>query len=68
MTRTAAQETGKCYAARREIEAECKPVYSFSEFFWAMREEHLTKRTYTFTESVSENVDTTGRRIYRVYI
>ena len=27
---------------------------SFSEIFWAMREEHLTKRTYTFTERASD--------------
>ena len=41
-------------AARREMEAEDKPVHNFSEIFWAMREEHLTKRTYTFTESASD--------------
>ena len=30
------------------------PVHSFSEVFWAIREEHLTKRVYTFTESASD--------------
>ena len=40
--------------ARRETEAEDKPVHSFSEIFCAIREEHLTKHTYTFTESASD--------------
>ena len=39
-------------AATREIED--MPIHSFSKIFWAMREEHLTKRVYTFTECASE--------------
>ncbi len=39
-------------AARQEMEN--MHAQSFSEIFWAMREEHLTKRTYTFTERASD--------------
>ena len=39
-------------AASREVED--MPVHSFREVFWVMREEHFTKRVYTFTESASD--------------
>ena len=39
-------------SASREVEV-C-PCTALVRFFWAIREEHLTKRVYTFTESASD--------------